>query len=177
MSKRYFLIFILLSIIFPSCFNVKSASTRSANNLFETFFVGEEGTQYFIKPLSFVNANKEKLHIDFTFRYKNKVDGFASAKMTIESEKPIKKIKKILISNTKKTIPLSEIEFMFIKREKNKFNSRFSAVTEIRNLEELFSSNSWFLEIELEEKVVKFQPQKQTKKSIYKLDQSIFIVF
>jgi len=177
MCKKYFLIFILFSIILPSCFNVKSASTRSANNLFETFFVGEEGTQYFIKPLSFVNANKEKLYIDFTFRYKNKVDGFASAKMTIESEKPIKEIKKILISNTKKNSSLNEIEFMFIKREKNRFHSRFNAITEIKNLEELFSSNSWFLEVELEEKVVKFQPQKKTKKSISKLDQSIFIVF
>ena len=50
------------SIFLYGCLGVKNSTKNSGKNLFETFFVGNEGIQYFIKPLTFKDNNKNQLN-------------------------------------------------------------------------------------------------------------------
>ena len=64
---------VLIALFIIGCIGVKPGSEPGGKKLFETFYAGEQGSQYFIKPLVLKNATKEKLTIDFSFRYKTEV--------------------------------------------------------------------------------------------------------
>src|SRR5690554_5427078 len=52
----------------PSCYSIKPGATQSGGKLYESFYLGEEGRQYFIKPLKFSGSDGRYIMIDFTFR-------------------------------------------------------------------------------------------------------------
>lgn len=65
-SITFLLLIVLASN--PSCYSIKPGATQSGGKLYESFYLGEEGRQYFIKPLKFSGADGGHLMIDFTFR-------------------------------------------------------------------------------------------------------------
>src|SRR5690606_7037547 len=86
MEKHFFKnipVFCMLLLLLSSCFSVKPGTSRSARNLYQNFFIGEEGSQYFIKPIAFENDEKEKLQLDITFRYKDEVKDSATVNFSI----------------------------------------------------------------------------------------------
>ena len=108
------LVFLLL-IFFSSCLSLKPAATKSKSSIIETFFVGDEGLQYFIKPMYFQSRLKNKCYLDLTFRHKTKIEGKATANISIQGDSQLKSINRVIISNSTDKIILDEIDFMFIK--------------------------------------------------------------
>lgn len=51
-------------------FLIISNSLNAQNNLIKTFYRGDKGVQYFIKPIKYTN-NKKTLTLDFTLTVKN----------------------------------------------------------------------------------------------------------
>ena len=176
-STKLSAVYMLIIVFAISCNTIKpsggSGGSASASNLFETFFVGDSGTQYFIKPIVFVNEDNDELLLDVTFKYRKDVVGKVDYKFSIVNPKVIKDVKSVVISNSNATVNLTDSSLLFNEAKKDLFVSRFSAVSELVDLKNIFDDPNWVIKID---DLKQFVPKPKTVKSIDKLRQSIFVL-
>lgn len=164
-------------LIFNACFSVKPSTTKSGKNYFETFYVGAEGNQYFIKPFSFINEEtKEELIIDITFRYKNEINGLATANFSIEGQSLYKSIDSLTISNSQMNVKKSKVDLLFNEKTKKGFKSRFTIEIELAELKKMFDNDNWTFTIYSSNQVANFRQNKKSVKAIYVLREKVFIL-
>jgi hypothetical protein len=169
---------IVLFFMFSGCLSVKPTSVRTGGNLFETFYVGERGTQYFIKPLPFLNIkNKEEAHLDFTFSYKNILKDSSVINISIFSNNIIKNIDSLTISNKTHKVFAIENRLLFNEKLKNQFNSRFSTKISLLDLNLLFQYSDWNIHVYYGRNSYVFESEKKSIKAIKKLQNQLFILF
>jgi hypothetical protein len=182
MNFRIYFKFKLLSFLFTSlllngCLSVKPTSTKSGKNLFESFFVGEEGTQYFIKPVLFsIEETKEELVLDITFRYKNMIKDSAIVNFSIKGPMIYKNIDSLKISNTNLEINSSNIKLLFNEKTKNGFTSRFTTKIALNETKNLFNNDEWAFTTFNNSQLNKFKPAKKTQKAINILREKVFVL-
>ena len=166
---------ILAAILFQSCAGIKPGSTRSATNLYTTFFVGDDGLQYFIKPLEFKNDNGEELIMDVTFRYKDEVTGDADFRFTYIGQSMIKKVNQLQFENKVGAWTAEAVELVFVERVNKNYQSRQSAKLGLSETQTLFSSHEWVVKMTAEGgEVHEFRPKRKTQKAINRLHSNIF---
>lgn len=171
------LLVIFIALFHIGCSSIKPASVKSGKNLYETFFVGEDGMQYFLKPLLFINqADGSKLKLDITFRYKDQIKDSAILNFTIQSPKIFKHLDFIEIKNSSFSIAQQHIELLFNEINKNDFLSRFSTKTSLENLNKLYQNNDWIIEIKNNKQTYVFKASKKTTKSIDILREKLFVI-
>ena len=163
-------------IFFASCLGVKPGGVKSGKKLYETFFVGIDGTQYFIKPLLFCNQSTEEIKIDFTFRYKSEIKDSAIVNISFFSKDLFKNNKGFKIINDIDTVAISKMEYLFSERNKKFYISRFSCKISLLDLKNIFQRSNWKL-LFLKNDVVDYYSTKATKNKIEKLNYEIFSLF
>jgi hypothetical protein len=173
----YFFIVCFSLTFFLSCYSVKHAGSKSGKRLYETFFVGEEGTQYFIKPLSFINKTAEELKLDITFRYKNVVKDSATVNITFHAKNNLKSLDSLKITNMVFNTTISEMKYLFSERNSDMYNCRFSSKVPLADAEKLFENNQWIITQYNDHIVTKYMPSPSTNEAIGKLDYEIFSLF
>lgn len=167
-----------LLLVLTGCTSIKVGGVKSGKNLFETFYVGDDGTQYFIKPLGFSNPeNKDELAMDFTFRYKNEVKDSVIVNFAIQSEKIIKEIDQITLSNATQTIASNKVELLYNEKKKKDFYSRFSTKISMVEFNRMFENFDWKTTVVTNGTSQTFEAEKKTKKSLSKLADKVFIIF
>lgn len=179
-SKCFKLILIGLifsNLIFTSCLSIKPGSVKSGKNLYETFFVGEQGTQYFIKPLLFSNQLNGELTLDITFRYKNEVKDSANVNISIFSKEIYKVADSLRISNAGNTVILKKMNYLFSERNKDNLSFRFSSRANLIDVKNLFAGNNWDILLYKNGISTNFKTPKATQKKIEKLNFEIFTLF
>lgn len=168
-----------LILVLGSCSAGKSG-VNAGKKLFTDFFVGDAGTQYFIKPLTFENPaiSNEDLLADITFRYKEKIRDSATVNFSIVSRAPIKNINSVTIMSDELHVHSEGITFLFNERSKSGFISRFSFKIPVASLKGLVDSGyEWKFEVmETDSKTRQYVSKRSTTKSLEKLDQSLFIL-
>lgn len=164
-------------VIFSSCFSVKPGATKSGGKLYETFFVGEEGTQYFIKPLKFTNEHSEFLKLDITCRYKTEIKDSAIVNISFLSNELFKSIDSLKIYNGEHATLINELNLLFAERSKDMYSIRFSTKVNLADIKILFSRNDWGLIPYRNGESSLYTPQKATKKKIDKLNYEVFELF
>ena len=173
--KNIFLLATLMLVV--SCGGLKSSGSKgasaSSSNLFETFFVGDAGTQYFVKPIVFVNDDKEEIFVDFTFRYKNETSGMVDCKFSVVGPKVLKNIDNVVFSNGETNADFENISLLYNEVNKDLFISRFSSSAKLVDLKNLFNNNDWKIKVD---NLKEFVPKSATRKYIDKLQQSIFVL-
>ena len=173
--KPFIVLIFIISL--SGCISIKPAAEKSGKSLFETFYVGEEGTQYFIKPLTFTNySNEEKLNIDFTFRYKNEVKDSVTVNFSLLSSNIFKSIDSFSFSNTTNKIISKNIKLLFNEKKNKLFKSRFSTKISLIEFNKMFVSNEWKITIFSPEFSSTYIADKKTKKRINKLRDNVFIL-
>ncbi|MFV0541845.1 MAG: hypothetical protein ACK5MZ_11550 [Aestuariibaculum sp.] len=176
-----FVLYLGLVVITVSCFSVKPGSTKTAKHLYEEFFVGEEGTQYFIKPLAFKGEdNNEYLEMDFTFRYKKVLKDTDSASINISliTQNITKTVDSLLIGNGKTTIKIKNLDFLFTDRKKDLFLGRFNSKISLVDLDTLFKNSEWNLTLyNSNTSILKFSSESSTKKNVEKINYELFGTF
>lgn len=168
---------LLALIILSSCINVKPGASKSGKKLYETFFVGDAGTQYFIKPLVFGNNSNEKLELDITFRYKNETKDSAIVNISFLVDEIFKNADSLQINNDSVGIVIREMKFMFSDRAKEKYHCRFSCKMKLIDVKNLFENSDWRLMLFKKEALSTYMPTKNTKTNIEKLNYEIFSIF
>ena len=116
-------------IIFCLFFISSVTSVFSQKNLIKSFFRGDNGIQYFIKPIVYQTTNKEKLSVDFTLNVINDsvvkiISNFSSLKNNI---------KKLIIGSS-----TYEVSKLFDDYETKKIYSRYTFDLKFRDFKKLF---------------------------------------
>lgn len=170
---RFFLmlfLYIFCFIVNIGCFSLKPAAEKSGKNLFETFYVGEEGLQYFIKPLFLENnEHKQKVFIDYTFRYKNKVtlqDSVITNISIIGQYSLLNKVNYISLNNSKCKVSLNNIKLLFNEKHKDYYSQRLTSKISLLELQQFFSDNDWYINIQSEKVEMRYTTTSRTKKRI-----------
>ncbi|MEL0651389.1 hypothetical protein V6246_08140 [Algibacter sp. TI.3.09] len=174
--KKYFLLlFCFISLI--SCVSVKPTSSKSAKNLYETFFTGEEGTQYFIKPLKFESNSSDLLYLDITFKHKKIIKDSGTLNFSVLNNNAFNDIDSLIITNGETPKTIKDINFLFSEKTNKEYKSRFSGKLPLEQVKSLFINPNWKLTLYKKENKTEFIASKKSKKSIGKLYSDIFNIF
>ncbi len=172
-----FVSFILLFLMFSGCLSIKPSTTKSGKKYFETFYVGEEGTQYFIKPILFKDEkSNEDLILDITFRYRNEIKDSAIVNFSIKNSIIYKTIDSLKLSNKDITIKSDKVELLFNEKNKTGFTSRYSTKFSLNEIKEMFTNNAWEVNICNQNKITTFKPHRKTFKIINTVRDKVFVL-
>lgn len=170
------LLYLVSIILFTvSCSPLKTKKmNKSTGGLYETFYVGKEGTQYFIKELEFKSKTNEMLAIDFTFRYNhNKTsnqENSVIANYTFSNHRNIK-IDSFLVGNKlRKKIQRT----IFKEKEKNKILTRQSVEISLGSLCDVLSQNNLEVILKGDNEILSFKPKKNTTKKVLSLQNNLW---
>ena len=147
-----------------------------ANNLYESFYTGDAGTQYFIKPITFKNSNSEELIIDIIFRFNQSITNEDTARInfSIKSNSLVKEVDSLTLANKQISFKGDDIERLFMERDNRQYLSRFSSSAPLGPLSKLFISDQWTIEAFYENKKSSFFPTSPTQRKIRKLNYNLF---
>ena len=182
MKKRFLLLSLLLislSISLNSCLGVKPATSGGGKKYFESYYAGDEGNQYFIKPLVLVSEYKEaKATLDISFRSKESLQGTAQVNFSVYMPEAVHSLKDAYLYINDTSFELSDIKLLFVEKEKNGFQSRFSTTVPAEKLKSIFNTSDWQLVITKEKgKTYKFDTASSSKKRIEAINTNLFTIF
>lgn len=160
-----------------SCIGLKSGGANSAQRLFETFFVGEDGTQYFIKPLEYKNADKDKLFIDYTFRYKNAVKDSVTMNFSVYFDFIIKNFEEFELVSDNYSLKTDKVDFMFTEKQKKEFHSRFSVKMPFSQVLKIFKDETFKIKVSNQNTSYTFYPVRKTEKAMEEMNEKLFLIF
>lgn len=169
-------VFVLMMGSIHSCIGLKPATSSSSGKLLETFFTGENGTQYFIKPLLLKNDNKEFVLLDITFRHRDVIADSALIRLSIYSYELLKNFAVIKFGNGSSQFSINQTELMFTERTKHHLHSRFSLKMPLQDLRKLFTQSNWQITITLDQQELQFRASSKTKRKISELNYSVFSI-
>ena len=164
-------------LLILSLMSFKPGGGSVGKNLYETFYVGEEGTQYFIKPLSFSGKNKVLLKLDFTFRYKVAMKDSAVVNISFLNTEIIRCLDSVKIANGTNTMVFKKINCLFAEQKEKMYHTRFTAKGSLAELHKLFDKSNWNLTAYEKNNSGIFTTPKATEKKIQKMKESIFTEF
>ncbi len=167
----------MISLLYTSCSSAKHAGGKSGKHLYESFYVGEAGTQYFIKPLAFTNKASEESKLDFTFRHKDAVKDSAVVNMTFHTIQNLKTVDSIIIKNMVFTSTIYTVRYMYAERNKDKYNCRFTAKAPLADVKKLFGNSQWIIIRYHDGEATKLMSIPRTNEAIAKLEYEIFSLF
>ncbi|NQV77765.1 MAG: hypothetical protein HQ490_05350 [Lutibacter sp.] len=169
--------FILLLLMFSGCLSIKPSTTKSGKNYFETFYVGEEGTQYFIKPILFKDEkSNEDLILDITFRYRNEIKDSAIVNISIKSSIIYKTIDSLKLSNKDIEIKSDKVELLFNEKNKTGFTSRYSTMFSLKEIKEMFNNDAWEMIIYNQNKTTTYIPLRKTIRAINTVRDKVLVL-
>lgn len=159
------------------CSSIKPAATKSGKHYFETFYVGADGNQYFIKPLSFKSrVTQEALFVDITFRYKDEVKDSARVNFSVKSPILYKTIDSVEIATTAAHVATSEGALLYNEKSDEAFISRFTTKIPLSEIKEMFDRDDWTFTVYHPTKTVTYKADKKTVKAIATLRQKVFML-
>ncbi len=176
-SHFKFVSFILLLLMFSGCLSIKPSTTKSGKNYFETFYVGEEGTQYFINPILFKDEkSSEDLILDITFRYRNEIKDSAIVNFSIKSSIIYKTIDSLKLSNKDIKIESDQLVLLFNEKSKTGFTSRYSTRFSLKEIKEMFNNDAWEMIIYNQNKITTYKPHRKTIRAINTVRDRVFVL-
>jgi len=164
------------ALVLGSCTGIKPGSRSAGKKLYETFYVGNEGTQYFIKPLLLKGENSSELKLDITFRHKTDLASNSTLNFTVISQELLKTLDSLTITNTRHAVSSKNISLLFTERAKAGFSSRFTTNIPSGELQKLFHSPDWSISLYQGSRKIVFTPGSNTQKKIRRLDYNIFSI-
>jgi hypothetical protein len=179
MIRPYLVIagFLAPMLLLSSCLMIRPAGTRSGGKLFETFYTGETGTQYFIKPLSFLDG-KDILQADFTFRYLDRLQDSATVNFSLYQAAMVRQVDSLVLIAGKKQVTLHRPALLFNEKHGKGFHSRFSGKVALETLDALFKQPvAWSVQTAVAGRQQNYQPDSRSAKALKKLRENLFILF
>lgn len=148
-----------------SCNPMKSSVKKGSAKLFETFYLGEKGTQYFIKPISFKDTNKEKISMDFTFIYNEKIHATDSATINFSVYPKKRNGDTLILRINNKEKKSGKVKKLFQDAKQIRFSTKVSLI----DLKTFLGSNSKSISFTNE-----YVPQNSTLRKMRKIHSDIF---
>jgi hypothetical protein len=175
MNKPFFLSITLKAVLLV--FVMTTVSCSSAKNLYQTFFVGDEGIQYFIKPLSFKNAEtKEEILVDFTFRHRKEIKDSTIINFDLLTPSTTSDVDKIELQNKLINPSYDQVNLLYKERVQKNYKFRYASNFLLKDVVKLFEANDWKITLYTGDKQTEYIPTKSAQKRIEKLYKEIFAI-
>lgn len=171
-----FFAFALSAIFVASCGGIKPGSGSSAKGLYTAFYVGEEGTQYFIKPLAF-EGDRSRAEADFTFRLGSDSPADARIVISVLGDEVIRKADSVTFANRDLHFSSDSVRLLFNERLRKGVESRHEVFVPVPYLTGLFNQTDWEMVLHHGGKQTAFHPEKKTRKRIESLRHDIFSLY
>lgn len=143
-------------------------SSGKPGKLYEVFYVKNGVTQYFIKPLK-LKTDEVKFSVDFTVKSNVEPKGNLTCNFSLLSEKPIKKVGKVLFSNNGQQVSLDNLEKVFLEKQDKKYHLRYTSTMTFDAFSQL--TKSGFSTILVDN--ISFEMSKKVLKKLDKVDDSV----
>jgi len=164
-------LFVLIGIL-VGCRAVKPSGVRSGKNLYETFYVGNSTTQYFIKPLRYQGQNSS-LIIDYTFRYPDSASTDVVVNFSVISDSVLSDVEELRMGNT----VVQDVKSLYNETSKKQFLSRLTGQTSIKDLKAYVIDKEHNITIKRNNsKTTTFMPSAKTEGTLQKLSQNLFVL-
>lgn len=160
-----------MSSLLYSCSNIRFVGKKSPKKYYQEFFIDNGIMQYFLKPVVY-KSSKEKLLGDFTFRDTVAENGFVVFNYSIYTKSVVKNIDSAFIIISDNKIRIKNNERMFIDKDKNFFEIRYSAFITFYQMKQL-SENESKINVFYNNSSVTFVPTKKTKSVLELFDQKV----
>ncbi len=160
------------------CMLTKTSSVKSKETLYETFYVNDTISQYFIRPLNFKNKlTHQSFHIDFVFRVANNNSNdnqtsIVTANFSVLSNAPVD-VNTLQIENVPGFVTTATCNLLFQEKRNKKFLSRYTAKIQLGELQHLMHDNNWKIKLNNDNSLI-FYPVKRTQIAIKDLNNELF---
>ncbi|MGI5975383.1 MAG: hypothetical protein ACOX7E_06535 [Paludibacter sp.] len=160
------------------CMLTKTSSVKSKETLYETFYVNDTISQYFIRPLNFKNKlTHQSFHIDFVFRVANNNSNdnqtsIVTANFSVLSNAPVD-VNTLQIENAPGFVTTTTCDLLFQEKQNKKFFSRYTAKIQLGKLQHLMYDNDWKIKLNNDNSLI-FYPVKRTQIAIKDLNNELF---
>jgi|GEM_PF-1005193 len=168
------ILFFIVSFIFFGCYLIRPGTSGSAKPLYETFYVGNEGIQYFIKPLKFKGEKYENIYIDIVFRHKDEFKDSATINISIFTQDPFLGLNKIDFENDSILVNSSDIKILFTEKHDKGNHLRVAVKIPTISLNNLFKNISWKINVFKNSSKYEFITDKSVRNDLSKLREAIF---
>lgn len=169
--------FLLICMSLVCCTSKQDESVLLFNKISFKLTDGEEGTQYFIRPILFKDEkSNEDLILDITFRYRNEIKDSAIVNFSIKSSIIYKTIDSIKLLSKDNKIESDQIVLLFNEKSKTGFTSRYSTRFSLNEIKEMFNNNAWEMIIYNENKITSYKPHRKTIRAINAVRDRVFVL-
>lgn len=157
--------------------SIKPKGAKSGKKLYETFFVGDQGTQYFIKPLKFTSETENHLLMDITFRIKNEIKDSAFVNFSIVNKELVKKLDSLVVKCPNYSFSITNFNNLFVEHSNGLINSRFSSRAKIIDIKNVFNQPDWIINQYSNGKSITYKSSKKLNSKIKKIYYEIFSLY
>jgi len=170
-----FYILILSFIYLTSC--ATGRYTGYSNNIIETFYTGDAGTQYFIKPINIKGEIGNYLNFDLTFRVKNEIKDSATFNFSIFTNQSITEVDSLHWASSENHFSTNQINLMFVERSKKLFKCRFTCKIPLTTIRNFFRKADFKITAFSKNSQFPFILNSASKKKISYVNYNVFNVF
>lgn len=171
------LILMLFILGLASCQNSGvNKYARGSEKLFETFFSGDDGIQYFIKPFELAENEEMKMNCDITFRYKKELKDSALFNVSILAPYNIKDLDAVKMSNGHAEMHSGHSELLFNELTNKGYISRHSVKFALAEVREMFRHPKWKVEVDSKHGKEILHSKAKSDKKIQQLNAGLFVL-
>lgn len=163
-------------IFLNSCQIFSPKFNPNSNEYYETFFTGNNQSQYFIKPIVFENENDDRLEMDLVVKDKTKLSDSTNFNVSLITTFKSKEIDSIRINFEKTSYTFSNVQNMFTERSEEKFKSRYNFKLVNSITYKLFEESNWNLSIYTTNKIVDFKLNNSNLEKFKTIDEKLIQV-
>jgi len=166
-SKKFHFLLLIVFFCSTSCISIRKGSTKGAELDYESFFINDSTTQYFIKPLDFIGD--KQFSCDFTFRRSGSVNSETTMNFSCFStfNQPIDTV--YLITSSNRYLIINS-KLLYKERIEKSFHYRYSTTISFGQLKEFFQSPQQGVLID--QSYLKMKPA--TRKKINRIKTNLF---
>ncbi|MFO8086449.1 MAG: hypothetical protein R6T91_01410 [Bacteroidales bacterium] len=172
---------LLLSFLLTGCISYKPQNAKKVRGkLYEEFFAGDEGMQYFIKPLKFEGQESDYIvFADFTFRVREEIRAEDSVVLNFSllSKSSVAVIDSIALKTSRSISVIRELDLLFKEKKDQEYTNRYSSRTCLMSLHTFFKAEHPAFIVYIDNKQFTFVPDKRSSQNMHQLEEDIFQLY
>lgn len=156
-----------------------SKGQEFSSKYISTFYVGDSGTQYFIKPLRFDGQQYHGyLTIDFTFRHLSSNEVPVVAKFSFIKPQAVQHLDSLVIKTPKANLVLRDPATLFVTPYKlQKVHSRYTSTVLLSELLKVTGDDWWIIDAWSKGEYIRYVSSNKAKKALRKISRQFRPVF
>ena len=163
-------------LLFISFFLQNCYLSVANSKLFESFYIGNGKTNYFIKSLKFKGSEKSKLFMDFTLNMVKENDNAVTINFSIINKEETITVDSMFINSYNELVILNRLYLLFLEKNKNRVLSRYTSKIDLQEAFNLFKNNKWNVTIYSNGLKYIFKNTHKTMRKIEYINEHLFII-